>query len=385
MDYSIIKCIFRCSFILLFHAKSIAQEIALNWKFKVQDRVLASPVIEGNATYVGDMAGVFYSIDLSTGEELWRFETNGNIQARATVINEGVFFESANVFYFVNRSSGKLIWKFDPKITAFVFTYQDRKWPYKIDPYDDKRSAGFVNNGRIYIGASNGKVYALDVESGEVKNEFNTDDNSPVRSSPLVKDGNLYFGDWEGIVYSYSLESNRLNWKKKTYRQDKPYGTFGGIVSEFTTFDGLLFFGARNHVFNVLELSTGEKDWTYIDPRKGWIIGDPVIFKDTLYVTGSDNFSVFAFNPAWGHPLWSYTGDKNIYTKPVVTEEWVIYTAGNSYDESDKGIVGLLDRTTGELITSYESSLGIFSSPAFQEGNLIFGCYDEHVYSLKIE
>ena len=213
---------------------------------------------------------------------------------------------------------------------------------------------------------------------------FQADNNAPIRSSPLVSNGILYFGDWEGYVYAYSLSNQALVWKKKTYRQAKPYGTFGGVVSEFLIYDDLLFFGARNFMLNVLDVATGQKVWTYTDAKKGWVIGDPVIFKDTLYIGGSDNYSMLAFDPKIGRPIWSQNGGKNIYTKPIVTAEWVIYTAGNGYNPKDTGVVFLLDRKGGEVLDKYELTNGSFSSPALVEDKIIFGCYDKNIYSLRI-
>lgn len=366
-------------------ANLYAQELTLNWTFDTSDKVLAGPMIQNGTIFIGDQKGVFYSIDLTSGKENWRLETGGNIQAKATMIDNQVFFESANVFYLVNAKNGNKIWSFDPEMDPFVFKYQDREWPYKIDPFDDKRSVATYTDGIIYVGSGDGNVYGLNIKSGQVEKKYTAIENAPVRSSPFIQNGHLYFGDWEGLVYCYSLTSNELIWQKKTYRGDKPYGTFGGIVSEFLPYDGLLFFGARNYMLNVLDINSGEKEWTYTDVRKGWIIGDPVIFNDTLYIGGSDNYSMLAFDPKIGRPIWSQNGGKNIYTRPVVTEDWVIYTAGNGYNPADPGALFLLNRQTGAVIDIYEVPKGTFSSPTLVEDLLVFGCYDSKIYCLKVE
>ncbi|WP_420576552.1 PQQ-binding-like beta-propeller repeat protein [Ekhidna sp.] len=362
-----------------------AQELQSNWEFKTTGRVLATPLINNENIFVGDENGVFFCLDLASGTEKWRMETRGNIQAKATWVEGNIFFESANVFYLVDAKNGNLIWKLDSGMNPFIFKYQDHEWPYKIDPFDDKRSIATYDDGLIYVGCGNGKVYAIDASGGVVQKTYPTDKNAPVRSSPFVYQNRLYFGDWYGMVYCYSLDSNELIWKKKTYRGEKPYGTFGGVVSEFIQYEGLLFFGARNYMLNVLDIKTGEKEWTYTDAKKGWVIGDPVIYSDTLYIGGSDNYSMLAFDPVIGRPIWSQNGGKNIYTKPVVTEDWLIYTAGNGYDPNDNGVLFLLNRSNGEVIDQYELPMGSFSSPALQNNQVIFGCYDGNIYSVKIE
>ncbi|WP_424962600.1 PQQ-binding-like beta-propeller repeat protein [Ekhidna sp.] len=370
---------------LILITSSLAQSLNLDWSFQTSDRIIASPLIQGETVFVGNERGDFYAVSL-TGVEQWKIETGGNIQAKATWVDGNVFFESANVFYLVNAKSGKEVWRFDTAMKPFVFKYDGKEFPFKIDPYDDKRSTAFVHQETIYIGCGNGKVYGLDAKSGEVEVEYQTEDNSPIRSSPLVEDGKLYFGGWNGVVYCYSLADKELMWKKKTYRGEKPYGTFGGIVSEFLIHKGLLYFGARNHMLNVLEASTGEKDWTYTDKNGGWIIGDPVIYNDTLYMGGSDNFTMYAFGTRWGNPIWAHNnGNKNIYTKPIVTNDWVIYSCGSGYNPAASGVLYLIDRMTGKEVDKYDTPMTTLSSPELAGNQVVFGCYDGKIYTIKLE
>ncbi|MEP5611089.1 MAG: PQQ-binding-like beta-propeller repeat protein [Cyclobacteriaceae bacterium] len=384
MEKNMLRWTYVC-FILLISFGTLAQTLETSWKFESGARVIASPVEKDGNVYVGNEAGIFHAIETSTGKEKWKIETNGNIQAKALIVDDNVFFESANIFYLVKSTSGKVIWKFDTEMSPLSFTYKEKTHHYKIDPFDDKRSGGTLVDGVIYVGSGNGMLYGLDAKTGEVLLSIKSEDDSPIRSSPLVSNGKLFFGDWNGVIYCYELITEKLLWKKKTYRGEKPYGTFGGVVSEFTEYNGLLFFGARNHMLNVLLAETGEKEWTYTDPDGGWMIGDPIIFKDTLYLGGSDNFSMYAFQPNVGRPLWSQNGKKNIYTKPILTEDWLLYTAGNGYDWTETGKLFLLNRMTGEEVAGFETPNGVFSSPVLVDSKVIFGCYDSNVYCVEIK
>ncbi len=373
------------SLIFMSNSQLFGQTLETIWTFDAGSRILATPIEINGTIYVGDVKGVFYAIDATSGKEKWKLETDGNIQAKALDVNGNVFFESANIFYLVRGKDGKQLWKFDTKMEPLSFTYEETKYDYKIDPWDDKRSIATISDGIIYVGSGNGTLYGLDAISGKVELTVESDEKSPVRSSPLVSNNQLYFGDWNGMVYCYDLQKRDFLWKKKTYSWEKPYGTFGGVVSEFVVNEGRLYFGARNYMLNILDLKTGEKEWTYTDPEKGWIVGDPVLFKDTLYIGGSDNFSMYAFHPVYGQVLWKQTQEKNIYTKPILTEEWLIYTAGNGYNWRDTGSLFLLNRMNGEVINSMELPNGVFSSPILVGDKICFGCYDGKLYCVKIE
>lgn len=351
------------------------QTLAENWKFQSGDKVLSSPVIEGNTLFVGSEDGNFYALDKQNGKERWRFNTRGRIQSTATVYQQIVFFESGNVFYALDKTTGKELWKYDPG---------NALWGYKIDPYDDKRSRAVVYKGAFYVGSSLGMVLALDAETGALKQSFYAEYGSPVRSSSFIANEVLYFGDWAGQIYAYNLTNGELLWKKRTYDK-KPYETFGGIASELLVDKGKLYFGARNPELKAIDLQTQENVWTYADSTGGWIIGDPVIENEVLYQGGSDNRKMFAFNAAGGGLKWTFDAQLNIYTKPVVTRAYVIFTAGNGYKPDAPGKLFVLNKADGTLATSYEIAKGSFSSPAWDGKNVYFGAYDGKVYSLRLK
>ncbi len=361
-----------------------AQTFKESWKFNTGSNIIAGPVIHENNLYLGNEEGEFFSIDITSGEEVWKIETGGNIQSRATIIENQIFFESANIFYLVKMESGEVIWKFDPGFEPHSFTYDDREYLYKIDPWDDKRSEAFKYNDVIYVGSGNGHVYGFDQKSGEVVFQTGTINNSPVRSSPLVFEGNLYFGDWNGRVYKYNFKDFDFKWIKKTYRGDRPYPSFGGVVSKFKVHNNRLYFGARNHMLNVLLDETGEREWTYADPKGGWIITDPVIENDTLFIGGSDNYTMFAFSTRDGRLLWDQNGGKNIYTEALLMDDFLIYTAGNGYDLNDTGKVFLLNKKDGSVFDEFETPKAVFSSPVSKDKSIYFGSFDGYIYSLDI-
>lgn len=364
---------------------SKAQSLTIAWRFDANSKVLASPISKEGIIYIGDEDGNFYALDQSNGNQKWLVQTNGNIQGRATLVGQSIFFESANVFYLVDADTGKEIWRYDPKMEPLSFTHENVKTEYKIDPWDDKRGGATFFDGIIYTGCGNGHVYGFRSTSGELVLDLVADQNSPVRSEVFIDGSELFFGDWNGLLYKYDLAKGKIIWKNKTYEGKPPYPSFGGLNASFVSDDERLYFGARNHVLNVFNKHSGEVSWTYKDAKGGWISGDPVLYEETLYIGGSDNYTMFAFEPKSGDLLWKQTGTKNLYTKPIVTQNWVIYTAGNGYNGDDPGVLIVLDRKNGEVLSQFETPKGTFSSPLMVGQTIIFGCYDGNIYALKTD
>lgn len=361
-----------------------SQSLELSWKLETESKILGGPISDGQYVYLGNEKGTFYSIDINTGEIRWEINTEGKIQSKALLVDQMIFFESGNTFYAVDKYDGSQLWNYNLNSEPEKFTYSGVDYQFILDPYDDKHASAVEQNGIIYTATSYGEVIGLRVNTGEVAFKVTVPDQAPLRATPLLQEGRLYYGDWNGVVYCYDLTQEKLLWKRSTYRE-KPYATFGGIASEFTIHKGKLFFGARNHMLNVLWADDGQKEWTYTDPQGGWLIGDPVVDNDTLYIGGSDNFSMLALDANDGRLLWKSTRKKNIYAKAIVTSNWVIYGAGNSYNPKDTGEIVILNRKDGKVINVYETSSSIFSAPLMVYNKyVVFGCNDGTIYSLMI-
>jgi outer membrane protein assembly factor BamB len=67
---------------------------------------LSSPIIADGVVYIGSDDGHLYAVDRQTGQELWRFETGGNIISTPAV-SEGVVFFGSQDFYLYAVWAGK--------------------------------------------------------------------------------------------------------------------------------------------------------------------------------------------------------------------------------------------------------------------------------------
>jgi polyvinyl alcohol dehydrogenase (cytochrome) len=109
------------------------------------------------------------------------------------------------------------------------------RWAFAFPNAARARSQPVVTDEAIFTGSSDGRVYALNRESGCIWWTFDAD--SEVRSAPtLGDDGRLYFGDFSAQVYAVDARSGELVWK--TPVKDHPAGT---ITGSLTLHDGRLF------------------------------------------------------------------------------------------------------------------------------------------------
>jgi outer membrane protein assembly factor BamB len=106
---------------------------------------------------------------------------------------------------------------------------------------DDGLSGATALGGVVYVGAHDGRVYALDARTGRVRWEFAT--RGHVNSTPTPADGLLFVGSMDKHVYALRLADGSLAWKfvtgEKTFRQM----SYGGVRASPVVRDGTVYVG----------------------------------------------------------------------------------------------------------------------------------------------
>ena len=82
------------------------------------------------------------------------------------------------------------------------------KWEYSTgDTVTSTPAVG--NDGIVYFGSRDGKIYALDEKNGKKKWEYET--GGFIHSSPVIKPkGTLYIGSGDGKIYAIATSSKGL-------------------------------------------------------------------------------------------------------------------------------------------------------------------------------
>ena len=201
------------------------------WTFKTAGRVRATPAIANGIVYAGSMDGTLYALDLKSGELKWKFKTEGNqyfhlgeIQSSPAVADGTVFFGSRDGrLYAVEAVTGKLQWRYDnegnwvissPAVAdGLVITgNSDGEYIHAIDARTGKEkwrrdtkinvfSSAMVTGSSVAIGDWYGKVWFLDLKTGEPKSVYYFEEG--VNASPIVSDGVLYVGCEDYNFYAF--------------------------------------------------------------------------------------------------------------------------------------------------------------------------------------
>ena len=143
-------------------------------------------------------------------ELLWKFKTGGPIYASPVI---------ANGILYIGSTDGKL------------YALDAKQWGVKwvFDAGDAIRYSATVLGDRVYFNARNNKVYALNAQTGENLWEFKT--KSWMDAPPIVADNKVYVGAFRSKIYLLNAGTGELEaMRERTVRiQCIEYGCANGV------------------------------------------------------------------------------------------------------------------------------------------------------------
>ncbi len=349
------------------------------WTFDVGEQIWTPLALEAGVLFFGDDEGTLHALDLTQRQLRWRFETAGRIRSAATVAGGSVLFASDDGFlYAVDRESGKERWKLDLGSSEL-----ERRLPASGPPYvyDYLHSSPTVEDGTVYVGSADKKLYAVDAETGRVRWSFAT--QGPIRSSPAVSGGMVYFGSWDGNVYAVSAASGEKVWS---------YETGAPIQGSPAVAGGRVIVGSRSARLLALDAASGEVEWTHVHADGSWVESSPVVEGDVVYVGSSDALALLALDARSGAEVWRFKTGGWSWGTPVVTDE-VVYigsiSASPYYSPLAAGFFAV-DRQTGEerwrmtpdAVEGYING-GVFAAPVVDEGIVYVASLDGLIHAIR--
>jgi outer membrane protein assembly factor BamB len=170
------------------------------WYRDFHDEMIATRVeaiVAEDLCFVGTFAGNMYALDVTSGEEVWKFEAAGPIGASPCFENGRLYFGADEGFnsgnlYCIDAEDGSLIWKYNAGAGIWV------------SPACDGR--------RIYFGDRSGVFHAVSAETGELLWTVKTGSMILKPASFSLSGDKVVFGSEDMFVYCVSPEGNLL-WK----------------------------------------------------------------------------------------------------------------------------------------------------------------------------
>ena len=183
---------------------STVDQLEVGWSYALDlgTRAASTPIVVGDAVYLGDLNTNVHAIDLETGEGLWKVAGGGPLLGPAgVVVEDGVVFAD-------HKGTG---------IAAYDAATGDELW---VTNLTDHTGGGFVliqptvADGKVLaatvalqVPGSRGTLFALDQASGEIVWSFDTIESPDLWGHPEINNGG---GTW--FAPSFDPETGISYW-----------------------------------------------------------------------------------------------------------------------------------------------------------------------------
>jgi len=351
------------------------------WEFKTGDEVPSSPAIGPDGTlYVGSTDKKLYAINGKSGVKLWEFETGGWVSSPA-IAADGTIYVSSDKLYALDGKTGT------------------KKWEYKTEDWKDAdgntysevtTEAAIGDDGTVYFGAYDKKIYALDSKTGTKKWDFSFEKEREKRDTDALTptigtDGTVYLGTSNGEYFLTKGWIYALDGKTGVKKWGRQVG--GVATSPSIGPDGTVYVGTDSGDLLALDEKTGDTVWIFDPPSARDVDSSPVIGMDgTIYIAPLHT-TVYAFDGKTGKTKWTAKKGPYLGNSPAIGADGTVFVATSFRREGPAFLA--LDGKTGTKIWDIkftsEALTELFSSPVIGADGTVYTTLGKRLFAIKTE
>jgi outer membrane protein assembly factor BamB len=224
----------------------------------------SSPMLDHGKLFFGSQNGTVYALNASNGSVIWTYHAHGAVKASPTLSNGELYFgDYSGHVQAVSERTGRRLW-----ISGSEGALLGSGTFYSTPAAD---------YGRIFLGNTDGRVYAYDAFTGKL--DWAVQTGAYVYSSPAVTNApglgpTIYLGSYDGTFYALNARSGHIAWK---------FNAHGKISGSPTIVGRTVYFAdLGTHRTYGLGISTGRQSF---ETNTGSF--DPVISDGkNIYLTG---------------------------------------------------------------------------------------------------
>jgi len=280
-----------------------------------------------NADTVGQL-GVAWTYDLKTSR---------GVESTPIVVDGVMYVTSAwSIVYALDAKTGEELWVYDPGVDRAV----------GVKACCDVVNRGVaVYDGKVFVGVIDGRLEALDAETGErVWSTVTVDQTKPytITGAPRTVDGLVYIGNGgaelgvRGYLSAYDANTGKLVWR--FYTTPNPNKQPDGAASD--------------EIFAETANATWGDDGAWTSDGGGGTVWDSIVYDE---VNGQIVFGVGNGSP-WNHEIRDPAGGDNYFLSSIVAVDaktgaynWHFQTTpGDNWDYTATQTIILADLPLGE-------------------------------------
>lgn len=284
-------------------------------------------VIDSGVLFVGSMEGNLVATNTTDGSLLWAVPLEapessdggfGCAQASTAVVIYGSPAVAGDLVCIGGYNSGKI----------YAFSRdgarEEPRWVYPRQGNIGGTIIGGIiaDQGKLYFGADNGIVYALDAADGYKEWDFDTGDK--IWSTPAIDGDTLYIGSFDKKLYALNTSDGSKKWE---------FEAEGAIVATPVVYNNTVYFGSFDRYLYAVDATDGSLKWKFMATK--WFWAKAMVYNDTVYAACLDG-KVYALDARNGNKKLEFDLGSPISSSPVLVDDVVIVA-------TEEGILYALD------------------------------------------
>src|SRR6478672_5095333 len=299
------------------------------WTFRAHALLEFPPVIAYQRIYIVNNAGTVYALNESRGNPVWKYRTHRCSAASPAVGNHLVFVSLLNKPP-CNASHGV-----DGKVIAFDAETGRIRWQRTIGPSE---SSPLFADGLVIVGDWSHDIYAFTAASGNLRWHFKA--GGLVKGAVSQSGNRVYFGAYDTHVYALDLHTGKQIWRASSQPRIGRTGTF---YANAAIAYGRVYIGATDGKMYSFGATTGKLRWS--NGTGDFIYSSAAVWRRNVMV-GSYDGNFYSFDAATGDVRWRFNAGGKISGSPNVID-------GIVYFSTLKGRTFGLDARNGKQVWSY--------------------------------
>lgn len=335
----------------------------------------AGTTFDDGIVYAGTTDGRVVAVNGSTRNLEWSYAVtmpSGGISCGPSTVSAGIYtapIVEADLVYFGTYGSQ------GGKVYALTLDRGVERWVY---PRSGSIGAivgrPVTANETIYIGGSDGMVYALDARHGDFKasSELLDEKHRKLWTSPLIHGDTVYVSTLDGHIYALSAETLEL--------LDWSFESQAGFASSPVINEDTIYAGSFDNNLYAVKIGDDEPLWTF--SGDDWFWAAPVVNEGVVYAGCLDG-RLYAIEASTGNKLGEYDAGSPLVSSPVLTGNLLIVTA-------ESGTVYVFDLSVesedlGVPRYTIPIGAGVRSSFCVEEGLIYIRAEDNAIYVVDID
>ncbi len=323
-----------------FAAPSVGPQAKLVWTVRLQDArpITAAPLPTSLGLFVGTAAGNAAALDPVSGNRLWDLEIESDNLRPASLLGGRLLFGHDHGLTAIDPATGQIVWEHgadavrgsparigeaiyvSTRTSVIAVGLEDHARLWTRELQGGAESSPATDGDRIYVGAENFRLLALDPGGGETV--WGAKVEGRIAATPLVTDEDAVICGVLGRtkptepidgVRAFAAEDGKELWRFKTQ---------ASVSTPLAYDDSMVYFASHAHRVGALDSTTGELLWAF-RPRKppepGAVASGPIVVEDEVYVAMGR--AVYGLDRPTGKRLWKVELDSPVSTALTYREQ----------------------------------------------------------------